>query len=97
MATKRGKAKRSRGPRSIRPVFVQDCGSAEDHEGHRWRFSEKWPVGIYWWCRGRDEEEMRLGVIATQRAIRFSEKRDKPSRARARRVRKFLAERDSRS
>jgi len=68
-----------------RPVGVFNCTETHDHPGHRWRFSEQWPEGVFWWCRGYDREEARLDVIATEKAIRDAGKRDKPTRARIRR------------
>lgn len=76
-----------------RPAAVFDCEKTDDHPGHRWRFSEEWPEGVFWWCRGYDREEAREGVIATERAIRQSKKYDKASRARAKRARKQMASR----
>lgn len=76
--------------KSTRPAFVQPCTSTEDHSKHPWRFSEEWPEGVFWHCRGYNKAEAVQGAINTQRAIRNIQKRTKEGRARARRARKNL-------
>lgn len=74
--------------KNTRPALVQDCNSTEDHPKHNWRFSEEWPEGVFWHCRGYNREEAAAGARETARLVKKAAKRDKGSRGRARRARK---------